>query len=296
MTRGGLWLGVEVVDGFYGGSGDGFDGEGAGDAGAGVVDEGLIVEGFFAGRFVVGDGFEGDVGDLFVFESAADAFVGVGEIVVVEGGAHEALFGEGGGDAGGVAGDPAAAPLLGDECGGAGTTGGVKGNVARISRHEDAAFDRLSACLHNEDLGFGETSQKGVSPKPRYLRNRKVGQVLNVAETVGCDVKSVGAGERFQAVCSCLPRLGVFLSAEAKWEDWVPLGCNVRRSINARPRRQAGRVFLFSARHPSPGTIGKLKPGEGRYSIQVFLLIELAILYTLDVSRVPEEKSAPLRK
>src|SRR6266576_2742871 len=77
--------------------------------GAGVVDERLVVDGFFAGRFVVGDGFQGDVGDLFVFEAAANAFVGVSEFVVVEGGAHEALFGEGGGDAGGVAGDPAAA-------------------------------------------------------------------------------------------------------------------------------------------------------------------------------------------
>src|SRR5216684_7367322 len=104
----------KFVEGFDVGGGDGFDGEGAGDAGAGVVDERLVVEGFFAGRFVVGDGFEGDVGDLFVFEAAADAFVGMGEFVVVEGGAHEALLGEGGGDAGGVAGDPAAAPFLSD--------------------------------------------------------------------------------------------------------------------------------------------------------------------------------------
>jgi len=92
-------------------------------AGAGVVDERLVVEGFFARRFVVGDGFEGDVRDFFVFEAAADAFVGMGEFVVVEGGGHQALFGKGGGDAGGVAGDPAAAPLFGDKGGGAGVYG-----------------------------------------------------------------------------------------------------------------------------------------------------------------------------
>ena len=118
--------GVEVVDGFYVGSGDGFDGEGAGDAGAGIVDERLVVEGFFAWRFVVGDGFQRDVGNFFVFEAAANAFVGVGEFVVVEGGAHEALFGEGGCDSGGVAGDPAAAPLLGHEGCRAGAASGVK--------------------------------------------------------------------------------------------------------------------------------------------------------------------------
>src|SRR5260370_23290155 len=106
----------ELVGGFDVGGGGGFDGEGAGDAGAGVVDERLVVEGFLARRFVVGDGFEGDVGELFVFEAASDAFVGEGEFVVVEGGAHEAWFGEGGGDAGGVAGDPAAAPFFGIDC------------------------------------------------------------------------------------------------------------------------------------------------------------------------------------
>ena len=75
------------------------------------------------------------MGDFFVFEAAADAFVGVGKFVVVESGGHEALFGESGGDAGGVAGDPAAAPLFGDNGGGAGAAGGVEDEVAGVGGH-----------------------------------------------------------------------------------------------------------------------------------------------------------------
>ena len=68
------------------------------------------------------------------------------------------------GDAGGVGGDPAAAPLLRDEGGGAGTAGGVEDEVTRIGGHEHAALDDLRACLHHVDFGIGETSGTGVSP------------------------------------------------------------------------------------------------------------------------------------
>src|SRR5260370_30029025 len=164
----------ELVGGFEVGGGGGFDGEGAGDAGAGVVDERLVVEGFLARRFVVGDGFEGDVGDLFVFEAAYDVFVGVGEFVVVEGGAHEAVFGEGGGDAGGVAGDPAAAPLLGDECGGARATGGIEDEVTGIGGHENATLKHRRQSLDYVDPRSRETAGLRVCPDVRIRGDRVI--------------------------------------------------------------------------------------------------------------------------
>ena len=74
---------------------------------------------------VVGDGLEGDVGHGLVDEAGLESFVGVLEGVVIEAGGHQPHLGQGDGDAGGVAGDPAAAPLLGDVGGGATPTGRV---------------------------------------------------------------------------------------------------------------------------------------------------------------------------
>jgi hypothetical protein len=101
---------------------------------------------------VVGDVLEHDVGDALVDEALPDvspgrgarwlgtgdlgflalALAGVLEQVVGVAGAHDAGAGEGQGDAGGVDGDPAAAPLFGDVGGGAGAAGGVEDEVAGI--------------------------------------------------------------------------------------------------------------------------------------------------------------------
>ena len=97
-----------------------------------LVDEALAdvaVTGGFGGGFTL---------DLSLFELAGAA---VGEQVVGIAGAHDAGAGQGEGDAGGVDGDPAAAPLFGDVCGGAGATGGVEHEVAGVGVHEDAALD-----------------------------------------------------------------------------------------------------------------------------------------------------------
>ena len=94
---------------------------------------------------VVGNGFEGDVGYALVDKALTDvavggsfgdwragdvgffllAFGGVGEEVVGVACSHNAGTGEGKGDAGGVNGDPAAAPLFGDVGSGTGTTGRI---------------------------------------------------------------------------------------------------------------------------------------------------------------------------
>ena len=63
---------------------------------------------------VLGDALEGDVGNGLVAEAARDAGAVVAEAVVVELGGEQALPGDGDGNAAGVDGDPASAPLLGD--------------------------------------------------------------------------------------------------------------------------------------------------------------------------------------
>ena len=69
------------------------------------------------------------------------SFRAVGEQVVGVTGAHYAGAGEGQRDAGGIDGDPATTPLLGDVGGGARAAGRVKDEVAGVGGHEDAALD-----------------------------------------------------------------------------------------------------------------------------------------------------------
>ena len=118
---------------------------------------------------VVGDGLEGDVGHALVHESVADVVVGgrvgrrlagdlgflqlpvaaVGKQVPGIARPHDAGAGERQGDAGGVDGDPASAPLLGDVGGGAGAAGGIEDEVAGVGDHEDAALNNPRNCLYD---------------------------------------------------------------------------------------------------------------------------------------------------
>ena len=90
---------------------------------------------------VVGDGFERDVGHGLVDEAAANALARMCQLVVVEDGGHQSLLGQRQRHAGGVAGDPAPAPLLGDEGGGAAAAGGVEDQIAGVGGHEDASLE-----------------------------------------------------------------------------------------------------------------------------------------------------------
>ena len=57
------------------------------------------------------------------------------------------------GDAGGVDGDPAAPPLLGDVRRGAGAAGGVQEEVAGVGGHQDATlWNKPLSCLHDINL------------------------------------------------------------------------------------------------------------------------------------------------
>ena len=110
---------------------------------------------------IVGDGFQGDVRHALVDEALADVAAGgrfrrrtlrdlgflalplgaVGEQIPGIARAHDARACQRERHAGGVDGDPAPAPLLGDVGRGAGAAGRVEHEIAGIGGHEDAAFD-----------------------------------------------------------------------------------------------------------------------------------------------------------
>ena len=142
----------DFVDGFNGRSRHGLNGERAGDAHSLFIYFRLVVEGFLrrvAGNRhvdlrprhalfdvrVMGDGLERDVWYGLVIEASADTFLRTRQFVIVVKRGHQTLFGEGEGDAGGIAGDPASAPLLGDVSGGAAAACRVEDEVARVGGH-----------------------------------------------------------------------------------------------------------------------------------------------------------------
>ena len=90
---------------------------------------------------VIGDGLEGDMGNGLVTEAAANAFLLMSQFVVIVNCGHKTLLGQSDGHAGGVAGDPAAPPLLGHVGGGAGAAGGIEDQIAWVGGHEKTAFN-----------------------------------------------------------------------------------------------------------------------------------------------------------
>ena len=113
---------------------------------------------------VVGDGLERDVRHALIDEAMADvavhrlrtrrgagdfgflelAFAGIGQQVKRIARAHDAGTGQRQRHARGVNRDPAAAPLLGDVGGGAGTAGRIEHEVAGVGGHQEAALQRPS--------------------------------------------------------------------------------------------------------------------------------------------------------
>ena len=71
--------------------------------------------------------------------------------------AHDASAGERQGDAGGVDGDPAAAPLLGDVGSSASATGRVEDEVAGVGGHQDTALNQCCGSLNHVDFRVGPT-------------------------------------------------------------------------------------------------------------------------------------------
>ena len=121
----------------------------------------VVVRGCFRG------GLAGNLGFLDL------AVAAVSEQVVGIAGAHDAGAGEREGDARGVDGDPAAAPLLGDVRGGAGAAGGVEDEVAGVGGHQDAAFNNFIRSLDN--INFPRYSR--IVPIVSYYRCRKIHEI-----------------------------------------------------------------------------------------------------------------------
>ena len=139
-------------------------------AGNGSVD--LIARHTFLEVGVICDRAKRYVRHGLVLKAAADAFVRVGEGVVVEIGGHQALLGERERDAGGVAGDPTAAPLFGDKCGRAAAAGRVKDQVAGVGGHQDAAGDNLRRALDNIDFWVGTALHGTADVVPQVSDSR----------------------------------------------------------------------------------------------------------------------------
>ena len=150
---------------------------------------------------VVGDGLEGDMGDALVDEALAHvpagrsfderavrefgflapAFRAVDEQIPRVASAHYPRSGEGQGDTGGVDGDPAPAPSLGDIGGGAGAAGRVKHEIAGVRGHQEAAFDNPLGRLDNERFMHLGT---GVCPSLGYLRSDIIAVEISTAEGI----------------------------------------------------------------------------------------------------------------
>ena len=125
---------------------------------------------------IVGDGFERDVRHALIDKTLADvamrglarrhgpgdfgffqlAVAAVGQQVIGIPGTHDASTSQRERHARGVDGDPAAAPLLCDIGGGAGTAGGVEHEVAGIGGHQEAALDYIARFVQRKFSLFNQ--------------------------------------------------------------------------------------------------------------------------------------------
>ena len=116
---------------------------------------------------IVGDRLQRHVGHGLVDEAALQPFVRIAQFEVVVAGRHQPRLGQRDRDARGVAGDPAAAPLLSNEGRGTGTAGGIEDEVAGVGGHEEATLHRHRARLNHIHLPFREARRHGVVPQVR---------------------------------------------------------------------------------------------------------------------------------
>ena len=132
--------------------------------------------------WVVGDRFERDMRHRLVDEAALQSFVRVAQCVVVIAGGHQALLGERDRHTRGVAGDPAAAPFLGNDRSSAGSASRIQYEVAGVSGHKNAAFDSPLRCLYNVYLCFAESALSGIVPNIVARLKREIIQVAYVTK------------------------------------------------------------------------------------------------------------------
>ena len=198
---------------------------GFGVAGDGRVD--LLARHAFLDVRVVGDGLERDVRHALVDKALADVAFGlvlgrhlagqfgflldalrrVGQQVVGILRGHQARARQRQGDAAGVAGDPAPAPLLGDVGRRAAAAGRVEHQVAGVGGHEEATLERLSSLFERHRPCRSPNPHRGISPDIVKRANRKVIEdTVRNADVFPMACKPIGmrqlhAGHR----CVCLP-------------------------------------------------------------------------------------------
>ena len=183
-------------------------GEGGVEFGQGVLHRGLDAVPDDVDLGVVGDGLERDVRHALVDEAVADIVMGgvgrgggaldlgglllavfaIGEEIPGIFRAHDPRAGERERHAAGVDGDPAPAPLLGDEGGGARAAGWVEDQIAGVGGHEEATFNDLRRTLNDICFVFREpvirTSRHKleIGETAKSLRNLRYISVL----PIGC--------------------------------------------------------------------------------------------------------------
>ncbi len=129
-----------------------------------------------------------------------DPFGRVGQQVVGKLRGHQARAGQGQGDAAGVDGDPAPAPLLGDVGGCAAAACRVEHQIAGVGGHEEATLDDLWVRLHNVDLLRCKTGDYRVCPSIVERICRKVVDEANVVNTVSGDSQAASESQSLDSV------------------------------------------------------------------------------------------------
>ena len=98
----------------------------------------------------------------------------MGQLVVVVERGHQTLLGQGERHPRGVAGDPAAAPLLGDVGCCAAAASGVEYEVAWVGGHQNAALNNLRIGLHN--VGLARSTTKTCPD----VRDGNIGKIVGI--------------------------------------------------------------------------------------------------------------------
>ena len=192
------------------------------------------------------------------------ALGGVGEEVVREARAHQPRAGEGQGDATGVDGDPAPAPLLGDVGGRAAAAGRVEDEVAGVGGHQDAALDDFRVGLDDVDLVDRRSRPYCVSSQRFVSGRREVVEIANVARRMSrrrSAVRAIRVAPCPPGSSSNSPFAGKYFrpsNSTGKSSLARALACvrsgrtvNIRASVQASDAVRASRPCVMRRRVPS---------------------------------------------
>ena len=107
--------------------------------------------------------------------------------------------------AGGVDGDPAPAPLLGDIGRRAGTAGRVQHEVAGVCGHQDTAFDNFAGSLNNIELLIAEAALSGICPEGSMRTHWRVAKISYVRECLPYPYSTISLYNSVHSGLACRP-------------------------------------------------------------------------------------------